>query len=316
MPKNTSTYSFGVSKREGHDSSPFYSRKIYSSDLKDVFKKIPDIAADKGDGKRAETKNGCEWKNKIFCHDSRDMYHVPDSSVALAFTSPPYCSGKDYDKDVSLEDYLTLIADVGREVYRCLLPGGRYVINVAALGRKPYIPIQALFHFLHAEIGFLPAGEIIWVKGKGQNGSCAWGSWCSAKSPRLRDVHEYLLVFVKDSFSRPDRGMSDITKDEFLTSTLSVWEIPPESAKKVGHPAPFPVGLAKRVISLFSYVGDVVLDPFVGSGTTAVAAKQLSRIYVGYDISREYCDIALERLNDDADGKDDSDGSFCHSGLA
>jgi len=121
MPKKTSTYSFGVSKREGHDSSPFYSRKIYSSDLKDVFKKIPDIAADKS--KRAETKNGCEWKNKIFCHDSRDMHHVPDSSVALAFTSPPYCSGKDYDKDVSLEDYLTLIADVGREVYRCLFAG-------------------------------------------------------------------------------------------------------------------------------------------------------------------------------------------------
>jgi site-specific DNA-methyltransferase (adenine-specific) len=319
MPKKTSTYSFGVSKREGHDSSSFYSRKIYSSDLRDVFEKIPDMAVNSSKrktSKRKEMENNCEWKNRIFCHDSRDMHHIPDDSVALAFTSPPYCSGKDYDQDVSLEDYLSLIADVGREVYRCLLPGGRYVINVAALGRKPYIPMQALFHFLHAEIGFLPAGEIIWVKGKGQNGSCAWGSWCSAKSPRLRDVHEYLLVLVKDSFSRPDRGISGITKDEFLTGTLSVWEIPPESAKKVGHPAPFPVELAKRVISLFSYVGDVVLDPFIGSGTTAVAAKQLSRIYVGYDVNREYCDIALERLNDDADSKDDSDRSFCHSGLA
>jgi len=109
--------------------------------------------------------------------------------------------------------------------------------------------------------------------------------------------------------------MSDITKDEFLTGTLSVWEIPPESAKKVGHPAPFPVGLAKGLY-LFFLRRRCRARSFVGSGTTAVAAKQLSRIYVGYDISREYCDIALERLNDDADGKDDSDGSFCHSGLA
>jgi len=140
------------------------------------------------------------------------MHHIPDDSVALAFTSPPYCSGKDYDQDVSLEDYLSLIVDVGREVYRCLLPGGRYVINVAALGRKSYIPMQALFHFLHAEIGFLPAGEIIWIKGKGQNGSCAWGSWCSAKSPRLRDVHEYLLVFVRTPFQGPTRVKTSTSK--------------------------------------------------------------------------------------------------------
>jgi len=303
MPKKTSTCSFGVSKREGHDSSPFYSRRIYSSSIQNVFERIPGIARTE---RRQNVNTSCEWQNRIFCHDSRDMYHIPDDSIALAFTSPPYCSGKDYDEDVSLEDYLSLIAEVGSEVYRCLLPGGRYVVNVAALGRKPYIPMQALFHFLHVEIGFLPAGEIIWVKGKGQNGSCAWGSWCSAKSPRLRDVHEYLLVFVKESFSRPDRGISSISRDEFLTNTLSVWEVPPESAKKVGHPAPFPVELAKRVISLFSYVGDAVLDPFVGSGTTAVAAKSLSRIYVGYDIEQEYCRLAEERLKEDADTKDNS----------
>ena len=118
----------------------------------------------------------------------------------------------------------------------------------------------------------------------------------SARSPRLRYLNEYLLVFVKDSFSRPDRGESDISREEFMESTLSIWQVAPESAKRVGHPAPFSVELASRVIKLFSYVNDIVLDPFVGSGTTCVAAKKLKRHYVGYDIVKEYCDKSLERL--------------------
>jgi site-specific DNA-methyltransferase (adenine-specific) len=118
----------------------------------------------------------------------------------------------------------------------------------------------------------------------------------SAKAPRLRDLHEYLLVFVKDDFSRPEKGTSDINKEEFMSSTLSIWEVPPESAKKVGHPAPFPVELASRVIKLYSYVDDVVLDPFAGSGTTCVAAKKLGRYYIGYEIVPEYCDLCGVRL--------------------
>ena len=136
------------------------------------------------------------------------------------------------------------------------------MVNIANLGRKPYIPLHAYFYGVHMAAGFLPMGEIIWRKGKGANGSCAWGSWRSARAPRLRDVHEYLLVFAKDDYSRPERGESDIERDEFMEATLSVWDILPESAKRVGHPAPFPVELAARVIQLYSYVGDVVLDPF------------------------------------------------------
>src|SRR5690606_21070317 len=152
------------------------------------------------------------------------------------------------------------------------------------------------FYGVHMDAGFLPMGEIIWRKGKGVNGSCAWGSWRSAKAPRLRDLHEYLLVFAKADFARPDRGESDIGRDEFMEATLSVWDIPPESAKRVGHPAPFPVELAERVIRLYSYVGDVVLDPFLGSGTTAVAALQNSRHYVGYEIAAAYCELAEARI--------------------
>ena len=285
----TRTSTFGVSRREGHDSSPFYNRQLYAS-LPRLAVNLPPPPAP------LSLTPLAEWMDRIYCGTSERMTEVPNESVALAFTSPPYNTGKQYEEDLSLTEYLTLIRNVGLEVYRVLKPGGRYVINVANLGRKPYIPLDAYFYAVHMEIGFLPMGTIIWQKAKGANGSCAWGSWCSAKAPRLRDVHELLLVFAKDRFDRPDTGESDITREEFMAATLSIWEIPPESAKRVGHPAPFPIALATRVIKLFSYVGDVVLDPFNGSGTTCVAAAQNGRHYVGYDISPEYCQLAEKRL--------------------
>ncbi|MDI6870856.1 MAG: site-specific DNA-methyltransferase [Bacillota bacterium] len=224
------------------------------------------------------------------------MRHIPDGSVGLALTSPPYNAGKDFDEDLDLPKYLNLIKRVADEVFRVLRPGGRYVVNLANLGRKPYVPLHAYFYAVHLKAGFLPAGEIVWRKGKGMSGNCAWGTWRSAKAPRLRDLHEYLLVFTKERFDRADRGETDITAEEFMAATLSVWDIPAESAKKVGHPAPFPVELAERVIKVFSYKGDVILDPFNGSGTTCVAAIRHGRHYVGYDISPEYCELARRRI--------------------
>ena len=297
MTKRTSTSAFGVSKRESHDASGFYNRNLYRTGALELFQGLGrgrKLGAEppRSIGPRPES----EYVDRIFCHTSEDMRHVPDETVALAFTSPPYNAGKEYDLDLDLGAYLDLISRVGAEVYRVLKPGGRYVINIANLGRKPYIPLHAYFYARHVELGFLPAGEIIWRKAKGASGNCAWGSWLSAKAPRLRDIHEYLLVFAKDSFSRFENGTSDIDRDEFMESTLSVWEIPPESAKKVGHPAPFPVELAERVIRLFSFLGDIVLDPFNGSGTTCVAAKQNGRRYIGYDIDPSYCQLAERRL--------------------
>jgi len=294
----TETRSFGTSKREAHDSSGFYNRSLYVNG-------VPRLVLDREldteprQGKRA-TRRSAQWADQVYCHSSEDMRHLPDGSVSLAFTSPPYNAGKDYDENFDLFEYLSLIRRVGAEVHRVLRPGGRYVVNVANLGRKPYIPLHAYFYSVHGEVGFQPAGEIIWKKGSGASGNCAWGSWKSAKSPCLRDLHEYLIVFTKDGFGRPDSGQSDIDRDEFMASTLSVWEISPESARKVGHPAPFPVALASRVIRLYSYVGDVVLDPFAGSGTTCVAAKQNGRRYVGYDLKEEYCALARARLESGA----------------
>lgn len=293
--KATATTSFGVGKREGHDASAFYGRNLYAGNL---------VNNDNGMGKDAETpplldpapNPPAAWRDQIYCHTAEQMTPIPDNSVALAFTSPPYNVGKSYDDDMTLEAYLAMIRRVAAEVYRVLLPGGRYVVNIANLGRKPYIPLHMHFYQAHMAVGFLPMGEIIWRKAKGAGGSCAWGSWQSAKAPRLRDTHEYLLVFAKGDFSRPDRGESDIGRDEFLEATLSVWEIPPESAKRVGHPAPFPVALAERVVHLYSYVGDVVLDPFMGSGTTGVAAVQNRRHYVGFDTNEAYCQRAAARI--------------------
>jgi modification methylase len=295
----TKTSSFGVSKREGHDSSSFYERDLYKNLSKDM-QAIAAIIPNRKQDKFVKNRNPEEWADQIYCHTSEDMFHIPNDSVALAFTSPPYNAGKDYDENINLAEYMGLISRVGAEVFRVLMPGGRYVVNIANLGRKPYIPLHSYFYSIHINVGFLPAGEIIWQKAKGASGSCAWGSWKSAKAPRLRDIHEYLLVFVKEKFSRKDKGESDINGPEFMEATLSIWNIPPESAKKVGHPAPFPVDLALRVIRLYSYKNDVVLDPFVGSGTTCVAAKQSQRHYVGYDTDEPYCSLASKRLSETA----------------
>lgn len=290
----TSTSKFGSGKRESHDASAFYKRNLYQGFS---WQCLQELLLDAGRSKEAVSpRSEEEWVNQIYCASAERMGEIPDETIALAFTSPPYNVGKEYDADLDLEEYFRLILTVAQEVYRVLLPGGRYVVNIANLGRKPYLPLHSFFYLLHTAVGFLPAGEIIWQKGKGMQGSCAWGSWMSAKAPRLRDLHEYLLVFVKEDFSRPKRGVSNISREDFMAATLSVWEIPPERARRVGHPAPFPVQLADRVLRLFSYQDDIILDPFVGSGTTCVAAQLSGRKYVGYDIEPDYCALAQERL--------------------
>jgi site-specific DNA-methyltransferase (adenine-specific) len=286
--KRTETSTFGAGRRESHDASTFYRRNL----LQELFAQ----PASKQALLQSAVPQPGPWANHIYQGSSTHMKAIPDNSVGLAFTSPPYNVGKDYEEDLGLQTYLQMIRDVGHEVYRTLRPGGRYVINIANLGRKPYIPLHMFYYQVHLDLGFLPMGEIIWQKGKGANGSCAWGSWMSAKSPRLRDLHEYLLVFAKQAFSRPDKGQSDISREDFMDATLSVWNIAPESAKRIGHPAPFPVALARRVIQLYSYVDDVVLDPFAGSGTTCVAAASTGRHYVGYELSPDYCALARKRI--------------------
>lgn len=284
--KGTKTSSFGVSKRESHDASDFYSRRIYQRQERD-------------------TESGYEREidaavlDTVRCVDSRDMSLIPDESVHLMVTSPPYNVGKEYDEDLALEEYRELLRSVFSEVYDKLVVGGRACVNIANLGRRPYIPIHSYIISDMEKIGFLMRGEIIWQKAASAGASTAWGSWLSATNPTLRDVHEYILVFSKASMRRDGEGKeSTITRDEFLEYTKSVWDFPTESARKVGHPAPFPEELPYRLIQLYTFEGDVVLDPFCGSGTTCIVALKTGRHYVGFDINEEYVDLAKKRIDE------------------
>ena len=169
-------------------------------------------------------------------------------------------------------------------------------MNVANLGRKPYMAMNHHVAAMLSEIGFLLRGEIIWQKAKSAGGSCAWGSWQSAKNPTLRDIHEYVIVACKESFRRLRTGDDPISRDDFLEGTVSIWHIAPESARRVGHPAPFPVELPRRLIELYSFEGDVILDPFIGAGSTALAAVETGRHFVGYDTDAEYVALAEDRV--------------------
>ena len=284
--KNTVTSSFGSPGREGHDSSAFYNTRLYTNRA----------------AQRAETEaymeNPLGAVDTIINTSSETMRELPDCSVHLMVTSPPYNVGKEYDNDLTLEEYLSFLMRVWKETYRVLVPGGRACINVANVGRKPYIPLHASIMRDMIDLGFLMRGEIIWDKAASASTSTAWGSWQSATNPTLRDTHEYILVFSKGSFRRDkmDGRRSTISKEEFLEFTKSVWGFPSESAKKVGHPAPFPVELPYRLIQLYTFSDEIVLDPFMGSGQTALAALKAGRHYVGYELSEEYCRLAERRI--------------------
>ena len=283
--RGTQTSSFGTPGRINHDSSKFYKSKLYDGlrngkKVKYIENEIPE-------------KN----LNKIFCKSSEKMDKLPDNSVHLMVTSPPYNVSKEYDDDLSLNEYLNLLNTVWRETYRVLVPGGRACVNVANLGRKPYIPLHSYIIEGMQEIGYLMRGEIIWNKASSASPSTAWGSWLSAANPVLRDIHEYILVFSKETFSRKKENRENtIKKEEFLEWTKSVWTFPAVSARQIGHPAPFPEELPHRLIQLYTFKDDVVLDPFVGSGSTCLSAIKDKRNYVGYDIDSEYVKLAEERI--------------------
>jgi len=284
-PKGTETSAFGTNGRINHDSSKFYNSKLYKEF---VDKKILD---------KKENVFPKEFENKFILGTAENMKELPDNSVHLMITSPPYNVSKEYDKDLSLNEYLQLLEKAFRETYRVLVNGGRACVNVANLGRKPYIPLSDYISKMMIDIGFNMRGEIIWNKAASASPSTAWGSWQSAANPILRDIHEYILVFSKGDYKR-EKGAKEntISKEQFMEWTKSIWTMNAESAKRIGHPAPFPEELPYRLIQLYSFKGDIVLDPFMGSGTTAVASLKSDRKFVGYEINKEYIELAEKRI--------------------
>ena len=295
----TSTSNFGVGRRESHDASDFYARF-----------QLPELSDDDEITVAPDLGDGC------FVGDARQMDAVPDASVALVVTSPPYFAGKEYEEALgeghvpgSYVEFLTMLRDVFAECARTLEPGGRIAVNVANLGRKPYRSLSAdIVRILQDDLKLLLRGEIVWQKGEGASGSCAWGSFRSPANPVLRDLTERVIVASKGRFSRAlppserrKAGLPHevtISTDEFLGATLDVWQIEPESARRVKHPAPFPVELPERLIQLYTYAGDLVLDPFLGSGSTLVAAARLGRRGVGYDLDPAYVELARARVGE------------------
>lgn len=283
----TTTSSFGVSGRSNHDASPFYARFT-----------PPDISDD--DVVRAPLA-----RDVIVAGDARSMTRVADRSVALVVTSPPYFAGKAYEEDLgqghipaTYLEYLQMLEEVFTECVRVLEPGGRIAVNVANLGRKPYRSLSAdVVGILQDRLRLLLRGEVVWVKARGAAGSFAWGSFRQPSNPVLRDLTERVVIASKGRFDRARPAPSTLTKDEFMEATTDVWQLPTESARRVGHPAPFPVELPRRLIELYSYPGDLVLDPFMGSGSTAVAALRTGRHFVGYDTDPAYAEVATARVD-------------------
>lgn len=296
----TATSEFGSGKRESHDSTSFYRR--FSP---------PVVSGD-------ERVEAPVTVDRLFCGDARNMTddQVADRSVALCITSPPYFTGKEYETNMaaghvpsSYVEYLEMIHDVLAVCLAKLEPGGRMAINVANLGRKPYRSLSAdVISILQDDLGMLLRGEIIWQKARGAGGSCAWGSYRSPQNPVLRDVTERVILASKGRFDRAikrplraQRGLpheATIDTDDFLEATIDVWEIPSASATRVGHPAPFPIDLPRKLIELYTYKNDVVLDPFIGSGTTAVAAIMTGRHYIGFDTEQTYIELAEKRIQE------------------
>lgn len=291
----TATTNFGSGRRESHDASGFYDRFV-----------APEISSD-------ATIGDPGLVDVLYNHDARHMHQVAESSVALVVTSPPYFAGKQYEESLGVDgvpatyfEYLELLHGVFAECVRVLEPGGRIAVNVANLGRRPYRSLSGDVTAILQDLGLLLRGEVVWWKGRAAGGSCAWGTFQRPANPVLRDVTERVVIASKGRFDRAltpveraDGGLpsiATISRDEFMEATTDLWEIAPESATKVGHPAPFPVELPKRLIELYTYEDDVVLDPFMGSGSTAVAAVRTNRRYIGFDTDAEYVAAAEERV--------------------
>jgi len=256
-----------------------------------------------------------DWLGRIVCGDRTEILRsLPPESVDLTVTSPPYNCGKDYgatSDSVPWETYWQQTREWLAEVLRVTKPGGRLAVNLPWwMGKKPRRDVPYEFQTAARELGWLMLDKIIWVKGDENNihtsggwggGGCGWGTYLSPSGPSIRCASEPILILAKGSRGRgvisgEGRGLcvrGDMTKEEWMEWTMDVWFV--RGASDRYHPAVYPPEIPKRLIKLYTYPGDVVLDPHNGSGTTTEAAQLLGRQFIGVDLNPEYCRIAEAR---------------------
>lgn len=242
--------------------------------------------------------------NRIICGDAnRALADLPDSSIDMIITSPPYNFGHSYAQDPhddthEWNEYFAVLNNVWKECERVLKPGGRIAVNVQPLF-SDYVPTHHIISRQLAGLGLLWKAEFLWEKNNYNAKYTAWGSWKSPSMPYIKYTWEFIEVFDKSTHKKAgNRDDIDITSDEFKEWVIGKWSFPPETRMKDhGHPAMFPEELPRRLIKLFTYKHDIILDPFNGAGTTTLAAYRLSRRFIGIDLSHEYCTIARNRIN-------------------
>ena len=241
--------------------------------------------------------------NRIICADAlQALARIPDQSIDLIITSPPYNFGHAYAQDPHGDThewnrYFEQLLTVWRECERVLKTGGRMAVNIQPLF-SDYVPTHHVISHQLAGLGLLWKAEFLWEKNNYNAKYTAWGSWKSPSMPYIKYTWEFIEVFDKETHKKSGRREDiDITADEFKEWVLGRWSFPPEiRMKDYNHPAMFPEELPRRLMKLFSYKNDIVLDPFNGAGTTTLVAWKLHRRFIGIDVSQQYCDIALKRL--------------------
>ena len=251
--------------------------------------------------------------NRIYNADCLElMAKMPNEFIDLTVTSPPYNVGIDYDNyndNKSEQDYWQFTESWLKELSRVTKIGGRIYINIPVMGNNSEMKKRNnyLFHLPQylsiIRKCFSLREMIIWIKSYAEydenifcGGSTTWGSWQSPSNPFCRSFSEFIIVSHKLMSRLQHNGKTDLTKEEFLKYTKNIWFLPTET-NRIGHPAPFPYELPFRCIKLYSYINDLIFDPFVGSGTTCLVARDLHRNYIGCDVSKKYIEIANGRLS-------------------
>jgi DNA modification methylase len=251
----------------------------------------------------SEPREILPFVNRIVCADAHQaLARIPDRSIDLIITSPPYNFGHSYAQDPHDDThewniYFEQLLTVWRECERVLKTGGRMAVNIQPLF-SDYVPTHHVISQQLASLGLLWKAEFLWEKNNYNAKYTAWGSWKSPSMPYIKYTWEFIEVFDKATHKKAGRCEDiDITADEFKEWVRGKWSFPPEMRMKdYSHPAMFPEELPRRLMKLFSYKNDIVLDPFNGAGTTTLVAWKLHRRFIGIDVSQQYCDMALQRL--------------------